>query len=305
MFPRTALIALALFIPTFPCARADSTLEYITVDSKSVHKEVRVGVYLPDGYAASDARYPVLLFLHGMFGNERKWESRGVPEQLDALIAQKKVPPMIVVCPNGENSMYVNWVSGKANWEDFIADELPKAIDAKYRTLTDRAARGITGDSMGGFGALNIAFHHPDRFGAVSAHSAAIFAIDPNQLSDRVKMMAARWKDVFGSPVDVKNWEKNNPLKTAEDVDEGALKKLAIYFDCGNQDHFGFNETNQELHAELDKRGIPHQWFLRDGDHGDEYFRANVCHSLEFHGSVFADAAKHAAAPAKDGKRDV
>ncbi len=308
MIPRLASLVLAL-VASPVVAHAESTLEYITVDSKAVHKSVRVGVYLPDGYEANDARFPVLYFLHGMFGNERKWENRGVPDQLDELIAQKKVPPMIVVCPNGENSMYVNWVSGKADWEIFIADELPKAIDAKYRTIAGRTGRGISGDSMGGFGALNIAFHHPDEFASVSAHSAALFAVDPNNLSDRMKQMAARWKDVFGAPVDVKNWERNNPLKVAETADADALKSLTIYFDCGNHDHFGFDQTNVELHQELEKRGIPHQWTLRDGDHGDEYFRANVCHSLEFHGAAFAAVDTKADAKTgpngKDAKRDV
>ncbi|MBV8695477.1 MAG: hypothetical protein JO183_08325 [Ktedonobacteraceae bacterium] len=40
-------------------------------------------------------------------------------------------------------------------------------MDQKYRTIPDAASRSIGGNSMGGFGAINIALHHPDVFGSV------------------------------------------------------------------------------------------------------------------------------------------
>jgi pimeloyl-ACP methyl ester carboxylesterase len=77
---------------------------------------------------------------------------------------------MIVVTPNAKNaydgSFYANSpVTG--NWEDFIINDLVAYIDRHYRTIRSRTGRGITGHSMGGFGAFRIAMRHPEKFAAV------------------------------------------------------------------------------------------------------------------------------------------
>ncbi|MFG0319480.1 MAG: alpha/beta hydrolase [Planctomycetota bacterium JB042] len=294
MRPEPLLIAAvaSLLFAAPPTRAADSSIDYLDVDSKALRKSVRCGVYLPPGYDASgDVRYPTLVFLHGMRGSERKWENRGVGERLDALIEKGVVDPMIVVCPNGENSMYVNWRNGKADWADFVRRDLVEWVDARYRTVADRSGRGLTGDSMGGYGALNIAFQHPDVFGSVSAHSAALYPVDPDDLPEWIKRMADRWGPVYGSPVDVDHWRGNNPLHLAATQEAESLRSLSIYFDCGDRDRYGFDSSNVDLDGILDDRDVPHEFHLRDGGHGREYFEAYVTKSLEFHGRVFRASA--------------
>jgi S-formylglutathione hydrolase FrmB len=256
-------------------------------------QSLNVGVYLPPDYDTSKGRYPVLYFLHGLFGSAHKWEERQTNKTVDELINGGKMKPQIVVCPDGKNSMYINWLDGKGNWGDFIATELVTTIDAKYRTLADRATRGINGDSMGGYGSLNAAFKHPEVFGSVSAHSAAIYPVDPTQLPDQIKQWAQQWAPVYGSPIDVAHWEEWNPLEQAQKLPEESLKKLKIYFDCGDHDRFGFEKTNAELDKVLDERKIAHEWHLRTGNHGARYFEDNVTNSLLFHAAVFEAAAKN------------
>ncbi len=309
MRPEPLLLAavVSLAAAPAPARAADSSIDYVDVDSKALRKSVRCGVYLPPGYDASgDVRYPTLVFLHGMRGSERKWESRGVGERLDALIEAGTVDPMIVVCPNGENSMYVNWRNGKADWADFVRRDLVDWVDARYRTVADRSGRGLTGDSMGGYGALNIAFQHPDVFGSVSAHSAALYPVDPDDLPEWIKRMADRWGPVYGSPVDLEHWRGNNPLHLAATLDAERLRSLSIYFDCGNRDRYGFDSSNVDLDGILDDRDVPHEFHLRDGGHGREYFEAYVSKSLEFHGRVFRAAAgeRDAAGPDEDERDD-
>lgn len=278
--------------PSKPAA-ATSKMEYITVDSKALDAKIRVGIYLPAAYTTKpDAKFPCLYFLHGMFGDERKWEQRETDLVLDELIDKGEVPPMIVACPAGHNSMYVNWVNGQGRWMDFLTDDLVKELEAKYRIDSSRDARGISGDSMGGYGALNIAFQRPELYGSASAHSAALFPADPTQVNPRLKRWAKQWGEVFGDPIDVPFWQKNNPIHMASTLDEDALKSLAIYFDCGERDEFGFDKTCTLLHEALEKRKIPHTYELRGGDHGATYFRDNVGHSLRFHGTIFQRAAK-------------
>jgi enterochelin esterase-like enzyme len=296
--PATAPAAAA---PTDDKARGE--MEYFEIDSKVLGQSLTVGVYLPPDYDASKERYPVLYFLHGLFGNAHKWEQRETNKTVDELIDQGKMKPAIVVCPDGKDSMYINWLNGKGNWGDFVATELVTTIDKKYRTIADRASRGINGDSMGGYGALNAAFKHPDVFGSVSTHSAAIYPVDPTRLPDQIKQWAQRWAPVYGAPIDVPHWQEWNPLAEAQALPVESLQKLKIYFDCGDQDRYGFEKTNEELHQVLEGRKIAHEWHLRTGNHGARYFEDNVSYSLLFHSAAFeaaAGAAKGAkpAAPA-------
>jgi S-formylglutathione hydrolase len=137
-----------------------------------------VTVYLPPGYAKTAKRYPVIYLLHGYEDTNAGW-TRGdwanVPKIFDRLISAGKIKSMIVVMPDGSNkfdgSFYTNSVT-TGNWEDFVTQDLVKAIDTKYRTLARASARGIAGHSMGGYGALKLAMKHPEVYGAVYGMSA-------------------------------------------------------------------------------------------------------------------------------------
>lgn len=272
-------------------ATTKSRMEYFQHESELLKTTLNIGVYVPAGYEGGSEHYPVLYFLHGLWGSARKWEERATPTALDGLIADGKAPPMLVVCPDGNNSMYVDALEVEAPWNEFLASELVELIDGKYRTIAKRESRGVNGDSMGGYGAFNLAFKHPDIFSAVSAHEAAIYPVDPDQLPDRIKQFAAQWKPVYGWPIDVANWKVWNPLELAATLPVATLSQLAIYFDCGDKDRYGFAKTNLELHDLLEKRKVAHEWFLRDGGHGRDYFSEYVVESLQFHGKLFRAAA--------------
>lgn len=308
------MLPAAAFLLALACATAadSSKIEYIDVESPALHRAGQAGVYLPPGYERGEDRYPVVYFLHGMRGSERQWEARGMGELLDGLIRAGEVPPMIVVAPAGENSMYVNWKSGEADWADFIAKDLVAVIDARYRTRAEPAFRGISGDSMGGYGALNVGFQQPDVFGSISAHSAALYPVDPDALPDWIKQRGERWGDIFGFPVDADHWRNNNPLHLATTLPVADLRRLQIYFDCGRDDRYGFDTGNAELDAVLAEREVPHVFHLRTGNHGREYFSKYAPESLRFHGAVFRAAAGGAERPngadeqdAAEGDREV
>ncbi len=138
--------------------------------------EQQVIVYLPPSYDASpQRRYPVIVLLHGIADSPDTWlKAHHIPELLDRLTAETKLPELIVVMPNGATrflgSFYVNsTVNGR--WEDYIANDLIAYVDAHYRTIARPQSRGIAGHSMGGFGALSIVMHRPDVFRAAYALS--------------------------------------------------------------------------------------------------------------------------------------
>ncbi len=144
--------------------------------------EQSVAVYLPPGYDKKK-EYPTLYFLpgfgvrHTSFLNGRFY-GFNLSRIMDSLIAKKAIPEMIVVIPNGLNSLagsyYVN-SAASGDWENYITEELVNHIDNNYSTIKKSSQRAISGHSMGGFGALHLAFRHPDIFGSVFALSPGLF----------------------------------------------------------------------------------------------------------------------------------
>ena len=133
-------------------------------------------VYLPPSYNTPSGKtkhYPTLYLLHGAPGNERDWFTGGKADQsADTLIALGKIPELILILPDGNGrpgatSEWGNSFDHRQFIETYVAVDLVKYVDQKYRTIPEAAYRGIGGLSMGGFGAMNIAIHHPDLFGFV------------------------------------------------------------------------------------------------------------------------------------------
>jgi S-formylglutathione hydrolase FrmB len=187
--PATATPVVPTPKPTLP---ADAVGKYskieITAASLSDNligeSDVRtINIYLPPTYDISDRRYPVVYYLPGY--SDSDMSVIALPDGVDSLIRKGAIPEMIIVIANGRNeldgSFYVNSpVTG--NWEDFIAVDVVNYVDANYRTIPEADARGISGHSMGGFGALNIAMHRPDVFSAVYSLSPGLF--DENGLAE-------------------------------------------------------------------------------------------------------------------------
>ena len=256
-------------------------------------------IALPPGYEAGTDRYPVLYYLHGLFEHARSWSEHSGQQTWESLMSQGKIGKFIVVMPEGGNSFYVNSYDGHERYEDFFIQELIPAIDRKYRTIANRETRGISGVSMGGYGALHLGMKHPDVFGSASAHSAALIAKFPNPLptEGRWGFYARVLQEPFGAPLNEAYFDANNPLTLAEHPERFA--NLKLYFDCGDQDRYGFDAGAKELDQILTSKGFPHQFFLRPGNHGWSYLDQYLHFSLEFHWQVFNHAEEARAA----GKR--
>jgi enterochelin esterase-like enzyme len=134
-------------------------------------------IYLPPSYSTdSTTRYPTIYLLHGSPGGPSNWMTDGqAPLSEDSLVAAHRMREAILVAADGRGPIYrtsewANSFDGRQRMEDAIVTDLVGFIDKHYRTLPDAADRVIAGLSEGGFGAVNIALHHPDVFGvAVSA----------------------------------------------------------------------------------------------------------------------------------------
>lgn len=160
-------------------AAADPALpppvKVVEYDCPSVGLRFKYAILLPDDYAATPKRYPVVFLLHGYMGNYASWITYA---RLPVTSATEH--GFILVLPDGGNSFYVNWKGSEETrpqrWEDAIAKDLVRHVDSNYRTIPRRDARALGGLSMGGYGALVIGLRNPDVFGTVWSSAGALKA---------------------------------------------------------------------------------------------------------------------------------
>lgn len=280
-------------------------------------REATYGVFLPADYDAEenqDQRYPLVIWLHGMWEDHNRFLRRGGGEVLDEMTGEGSFPKAVFVCADGDrSSFWTNAVQKDSNYEDLVTQDLLAHLEKTYRIREDRGGRAIAGVSMGGYGALKIALKDPSLFGVVAAHSAAVLPPDLEQLFEEFPWLQGRRAQlvstVFGDPVDEERYRAENVLALAAEVEPEKLAGLRIYFDCGDEDNYGFFRTNQQLHELLEKREIPHTWRpVEGGGHswGAGFTQAALTHSLRFIAQQFAakQATKGLEGLLGPGKRD-
>jgi len=291
---------LRLFLFLFLChlsagsAFAQSRIDCSALNSKILKRAVRYCVYLPAGYDSGAARhpaqrYPVLYLLHGLGDNEQMLFNSGGWTLLDDLRTQQKMGDFLIVAPEGRRSFYINSFDGSVPYNDFFLTEFMPYIEHKFRIRPGRESRAISGISMGGYGALRLAFAQPELFSAVSAQSAALITETPQQLDSASKVGPSLTEvlgPVFGKPIDVPHWNANSVFVLAK-KNAASLKKLAIYFNCGQDDNYGFEKGAAALDDELKREGVRHEYHPYAGDHSLPYFLSHFAQVMEFHSKAF------------------
>jgi len=317
--------------PVAPVARqaapavdsAHGTVITDTLWSQSLGTKKAVVVYLPPSYAtAPEKRYPVAYYLHGAFGSEVDWTRSGqLNVVMDSLVAAGG-PEMIVVMPDGDDSWYTTWnalVTYDAckrtaparepaetycvpweHYDDYIARDIVQFADRTFRTRADRAHRAIAGLSMGGYGAMALAFEYPGVWSAAASHSGVLaplymgpvpFDGHPHWAAS-VTELEAWWGSTFWpllSPAfgrDTAAWWSRDPGRRLDRLVTKAGKAAvpALFADCGTDD--GLVNENRAFEWEVRKLGVPltyHDW---PGKHDWTYWRAHVSESLAWIGGL-------------------
>jgi S-formylglutathione hydrolase FrmB len=279
-----AILLVFIAIPAHAAGRAECR----SVPSKILARSVGYCVLLPPSYDSEKMRrYPVLYFLHGLGQNEQALLDSGGWNLIQDLWDQKQIGEFLIVAPDGDRSFFIDSRDGHQRYEDFLVKEFLPFIESHYRFREGRRNRGISGVSMGGYGALHLAFRHPGLFGSVSAHSAALIAKLPegNFDSASAQALSRALGGAFGTPFDRAFWDRNSPFTLARDGPPSV--GLKIYFDCGTEDDFGFNRGAQAFHDLLVSRKIPHEFHLYPGRHDLSYFAEHLPASFEFQSGAF------------------
>jgi S-formylglutathione hydrolase FrmB len=286
---RAPLVALAVFLALgFPCrGQAAWRAECLSLHSRILGRDVGYCVLLPPSYeTAKLKRYPVLYYLHGLGDNQQMFLHAVGLNLIQDLSERGRIGEFLIVTPQGDTSFYINSRDGRDRYEDFLLREFFPAIQRRYRVARGRKSRGIAGLSMGGYGALHLAFRHPQLFVSVSASSAALLEKLPAITVQNAPQAAVRriLGGAFGTPPDPAFWERESPLTLARTFRPAGLK---IYFDCGTEDNYGFDAGARALDKILTRRHIPHEFHLYPGRHDWLYFAERLPASLEFHSRAF------------------
>jgi S-formylglutathione hydrolase FrmB len=315
--------ALALGVPGRP-APAQGALVTDSLWSQALAARKRFLVYLPPSYAtARERRYPVVYYLHGLYGAEDNWTRLGgLKDVMDSLVASGR-PEMIVVMPDGDDGWYMTWNKlpnvaqcrqsppptkesvdtycvAWPHYDDYIARDLVRRVDARYRTRASRAHRGIAGLSMGGYGAVTLAMRYPDTYAAAASHSGVLSPLydGPHPFATPARYLSSpdairrRWDGFWFSMgpafgTDTVAWRVRDPATMVERLASRARDSIpALYVDVGVDD--AFVDESRDFHHSLDRLGVSHSYREWPGKHDWAYWRAHVGESLTWLASVVA-----------------
>ena len=211
-------------------------VDTVFISSKAMQKDIRAVVIKPSTYENASNRFPVVYLLHGYSGNFSDWVTK-VP-QLTRLAEENQV---LIVCPDGDTASWYfdSPVNQKMKYETYIGKEVPAFIDSRYKTISHREARAITGLSMGGHGAMFIGYRYAQTFGGIGSMSGAVDL-------EGLKKSRLIYNILGDTTQNEKYYEEFNVLNI---VKEYPADSIALIIDCGVDD-FLF-EANQKLHQEL------------------------------------------------------
>ncbi|MDO8105594.1 alpha/beta hydrolase family protein [Isoptericola sp. b441] len=199
--------------------------------------------------AASEQPPPVLYLLHGLSDDDTVWLRRTSIERYVADLG------LAVVMPQVHRSFYVDGAHTGAYWA-FVAEELPHIVQRFFRVSDAREDTFVAGLSMGGYGAMRLALHRPERFAAAASLSGAL---DVAELAEHDDL------DVFRHIV------ADTPIAGSDDdlfaqldrVDPARIPPLHVT--CGTQD--ALLGHSERFVARAQERGLSVTSAFGPGDH--------------------------------------
>lgn len=220
------------------------------LESRLLGEPRLIDVYLPRTYATDTLRsYPVLYANDG-----QDMKAVDLAGMLDTLQRSERMAPVIVVAIHATERVQDYGTAGIPNaqglgaradrYNQFLLTEVMTLIEARYRIASGPASTAIMGWSLGGLSAFDLAWHHPERFGAVGVFSGAFWwrtddrDVPAKQAS---RIMHRRVHETPGHPA-LRIWFETGLQDEASDRDgDGVIDAV---------------QDTGELVAELEKKGF-------------------------------------------------
>jgi len=254
-------------------------IDQLSLKSKILDSERKYAIYLPSDYDYSNREYPVLYLLHGAGDDHTGWVQFGEVKSITDKANKNGVSTsMIIVMPDAQTGKkgYFNDLDQEWNYEDFFFEEFLPFIEKKYRIKSEKRYRAIAGLSMGGGGAFIYALRHPEMFSSACPLSGYMGEASYNDFYEKnmEKCEKLTREKVFNY------YSNHNSLSIIQNQTDENLKSVRWYIDCGDNDFL--YEGNSLVHIALKKRGVPHEYRVRDGAHNWTYWRSALPEVLKF-----------------------
>ena len=240
-------------------------LQYRTVASSALNRDMPFIVYVPDGYQGGDLQYPVLYLLHGAGGDENSWvEHGGIRERADRLISSGAIPPTLIVMPGCRQCWWIDGNKDKAEtafWHDLVP-----GVAAEFRTIESKAGRLVAGLSAGGYGTVRFAMKYPERIAAIAALSPAVYSVTPPANSSARVQPQSPFVGLDGQ-FDQTAWAAQNYPSLADRY-FSQRSRVPFYLMSGDRDGYGLAfETALIFNTLFDKQPELAKLRIIDGDH--------------------------------------
>ncbi len=277
------LLVYLSILPFILHAQSGTVYDDLTISSDILSTDMKYAIYLPAGYDTSERSYPVLYLLHGGGDDQKAWIQFGEVHAIaDKAIQEGKSTAMIIVMPDasGERRGYTNDPLGEWRYEDYFFEEFMPFVEQKYRIRGEERYRAVAGLSMGGGGTYFYALHHPELFSSACPLSASARSdrYTPQSFNE-----SRREQNLPEVPVDrLTEWSKRyDVLGMIENMPEENIDAVRWYIDAGDDDARA-SEGSAAVHVAMNKKGIPHEFRVRDGAHNWTYWRTALPEVLDF-----------------------
>lgn len=240
--------------PDHPRLSPDVAFQDITFHSTALNRDMQYRVILPKA-SKPQRRLRVVYLLHGGGGGFRDWSNYSD-------VAQFSEPDLLLVMPEGASSYYVNAVDpSQDRYEDYIVHDLIADVEDRFPVSASRESRAIVGVSMGGFGAVNLAIHHPELFIFAGGLSPAI---DVPRRAFTIKRFgqSRRFNSIFG-PSGSNSRRENDPFVQVRAATSDGFPFL--FLTCGEQE--GLLAPNRQFASLLSDRKFAFEFHTMRGSH--------------------------------------
>lgn len=282
---KTSITLIVLFLTSgIILAQSGKVFDNLSMESKILKMDRKYAVYLPPDYETSQRSYPVLYLLHGATDDQTGWVQFGeVLHIADKAIREGTATAMIIIMPDADTGRmgYFNDIDGEWNYEDFFFEEFMPYVEEQYRIKKQKRYRAIAGLSMGGGGTFMYAMRHPELFSSACPLSAYVGPLTMEDLENRLN----RRKEKFSNIQMQAYFERHNALSLIESGTKDDLSSVRWFIDCGDDDFL--YEGNSLAHIALTKKGVPHEYRVRDGAHNWTYWRDSLPVVLKFVSDAF------------------
>ena len=249
-------------------------LTAVPYDSRSLGTHRQMRVYTPPGYSVN-RKYPVLILLHGIGGNDREWTKACHADNiLDNLLAESKIQPMVVVFPNGNSSVTAD-AAAEFMGESRAARGAQPSQGAGAPPVAGAGRGAGGGRGLGGFESWGMAFENDllnDIIPYIESHYS-VYTDRRHRALAGLSMGGGQTLNIGLSHIETFAWlggfssaPNTRQPPSALLPDSAAARQLKLlWLGCGNRD--GLIRISQGVHNYLKENGVPHIWHVDGNAH--------------------------------------